>query len=48
MSWLAITLLVVAASFLAAYGFTEWLARRDPARAPAPRHRSGRRPGSRR
>lgn len=39
MSWLAITLLVVAASFLAAYGFTEWLARR----APAPR-----RPGRRR
>lgn len=46
MSWLTITLIVVVASFLAAYGFTEWLARRERRRAPAAR-RPGRRPGRR-
>ena len=29
MSWLTITLIVVVACFLLAYGFTEWLARRE-------------------
>lgn len=44
MSWLTITLVVVFGSFLLAYGFTEWLARRErqrtPATAPAPRRRT--------
>ncbi len=37
MSWLTITLVVVFASFLLAYGFTEWLARRERERFSPPR-----------